>query len=295
MKAFVAKLTAQEIFAKEVPCGDIAYHSSYITEAGPKLLSYLKQIIPEPKARSSKWLSTSVPRSKWSTSTAQLSSAEYHTNNFLSPVLFEETFAVVPKDAVTIEIAPHGLLQPILRKSHSSSLINIALAQKERVDNVQVFLQGIGKLFNTGYEPEISKLYPEVSFPVSRGTPMISPLIKWEHSDEWYVASYTMEEEKCSGERIIKVNIRDKLYEYMSGHVVDGKILLPATGSLFLVWETLGMMRGELYTDVSVIFEDVKFLRAIYLPKDNKAVEITLMIQKGRKNIMFIYMKEYVS
>lgn len=34
MKEFVAKLTAQGIFAKEVPCSNIAYHSRYITEAG---------------------------------------------------------------------------------------------------------------------------------------------------------------------------------------------------------------------------------------------------------------------
>lgn len=34
MKSFVAKLTAQGIFAKEVPCSNIAYHSRYISEAG---------------------------------------------------------------------------------------------------------------------------------------------------------------------------------------------------------------------------------------------------------------------
>lgn len=34
MKEFVAKLTAKGIFAKEVPCSNIAYHSRYIAEAG---------------------------------------------------------------------------------------------------------------------------------------------------------------------------------------------------------------------------------------------------------------------
>jgi fatty acid synthase, animal type len=34
MKSFVAKLTAQGIFAKEVPCSNIAYHSRYIADAG---------------------------------------------------------------------------------------------------------------------------------------------------------------------------------------------------------------------------------------------------------------------
>lgn len=34
MKAFVGKLTAAGVFAKEVPCSSIAYHSKYIAEAG---------------------------------------------------------------------------------------------------------------------------------------------------------------------------------------------------------------------------------------------------------------------
>lgn len=34
MKTFVAKLTAEGIFAKEVPCSNIAYHSRYIAKAG---------------------------------------------------------------------------------------------------------------------------------------------------------------------------------------------------------------------------------------------------------------------
>lgn len=36
MKEFVAKLTAKGIFAKEVPCSNIAYHSRYIAKAGKR-------------------------------------------------------------------------------------------------------------------------------------------------------------------------------------------------------------------------------------------------------------------
>lgn len=34
MREFVSQLTAKNIFAKEVPCANIAYHSRYIAEAG---------------------------------------------------------------------------------------------------------------------------------------------------------------------------------------------------------------------------------------------------------------------
>lgn len=41
---FVAELKAKEVFAREVACSNIAYHSRYIADAGPKLLKYLKQV-----------------------------------------------------------------------------------------------------------------------------------------------------------------------------------------------------------------------------------------------------------
>ena len=238
-------------------------------------------MIPEPKPRSEKWLSTSVRRSEWSTAAARVSSAEYHTNNLLKPVLFEETATLIPKNAVTIEIAPHGLLQAILRRSLDPGVINIGLTQRGHKDNAEVFLQGLGKLFNAGAQPQLPGLFPEVKFPVSRGTPMISSLIKWEHSDDWYVTSYRMQEKIQSGERVVEVSLSDEDYEYMSGHIIDGRLLLPAIGYLALVWETVGMMRGELYTEVSVVFEDIKFLRATTIPKEG-TVELTLMIQKGK-------------
>ncbi|CAD6237323.1 GSCOCG00002250001-RA-CDS, partial [Cotesia congregata] len=226
--------------------------------SGPKLLKYLKEVIPDPKPRSPKWLSTSVPRSQWTTPQARLSSAEYHTNNLLNAVLFEETANLIPKDAVTIEIAPHGLLQAILRRSLSPSVTNIPLTQRGHKDNVEVFLQAVGKIYDVGYLPQIANLYPDIKFPVSRGTPMISPLIKWEHSDDWYVTSYRMQEKITSGERTVEVTLSDEDYEYMSGHVIDGRNLLPATGYLALVWETIGMMKGELYTEGTGRFEVVE-------------------------------------
>jgi fatty acid synthase len=38
-----------------------------------------------------------------------------------------------------------------------------------------------------GSVPQVSKLYPTVPFPVSRGTPSISPLVNWEHTENWHI------------------------------------------------------------------------------------------------------------
>ncbi|KAF7994080.1 hypothetical protein HCN44_011349 [Aphidius gifuensis] len=190
VKAFVAKLTAKKIPVKEINYNNIAHHSRYVAQAYPLLLNYYKELIPEKKVHSSKWLSTSVPQSLWS-STNQFSSAEYHANNFVSPILFEQVFSLIEKNSIIIEIVPSEFVESILKNSPDSTMSNIVLAKKNHHDNVITFLEGIGKLFITGHQPNVAKLYPDIEFPVSRGTPMISPLVKWDHSDDWYVPTYT--------------------------------------------------------------------------------------------------------
>lgn len=69
------------------------------------------QVIKQPQQRSSKWVSTSIPQAEWDSPLALHSSAEYHVNNLVSPVLFHEGLSLVPSNAVVVEIAPHALLQ----------------------------------------------------------------------------------------------------------------------------------------------------------------------------------------
>ena len=142
--SFVTELKSKGIFAKEVQCSNIAYHSKYISEMGPSLLNHLKRLVPHPKKRSAKWLSSSVPKNRWELEENQYSSAEYHTNNLLNSVLFEETSALLPPNCVTIEIAPHGLLQAVLKKSMTAST-HIPLTQRSNKSNVSFMLNALGK------------------------------------------------------------------------------------------------------------------------------------------------------
>lgn len=68
-------------------------------------------MIKEPQQRSSRWISTSIPQAEWDSPLALYSSAEYHVNNLVSPVLFHDGLSLVPDNAVVVEIAPHALLQ----------------------------------------------------------------------------------------------------------------------------------------------------------------------------------------
>ncbi|KAL9890872.1 fatty acid synthase-like [Glossina fuscipes fuscipes] len=283
VEKFVNELKSRGIFAKEVPCSNIAYHSRYIAHMGPELLKYLKKIIPNPKPRSSKWLSSSVPESDWHQDGRNLCSAEYHTNNLLNSVLFEETFALLPNNALTIEIAPHGLLQAILKRSMVNG-VHISLTQRSNKSNDVFFLSAIGKLFANGVVFPTANLYPKIEFPVSRGTPGISSLIRWDHSEDWFVTKYENMKTKSKGERSYTVNLGNDDEEFLSGHVIDGKILIPAICYLHYVWETFSLMyHGPSYMGVPVEFEEVKFLRATSIsPKDS--VELNVMIHYGTGN-----------
>jgi hypothetical protein len=70
---------------------------------------------------------------------------------------------------------------------------------------------------------DISKLYPPVQFPVSRGTPMIAPLIKWDHKQDYFVYKF---DERVASEKSFTVNLQDQDFEYISGHEIDGEFKL---------------------------------------------------------------------
>ncbi|XP_070494680.1 fatty acid synthase-like [Chironomus tepperi] len=274
---FVQKLKDDKIFAKEVACSGVPLHSRYITEMGYKLHEKLQEIIKEPKTRSRKWLSSTYPEDMWDEEEACLSSAEYHTRNLLNPVFFKEVTEMLPKNSLMIEVAPHGLLKAILKRNIKEG-VHVSLTQRESKDGVEFFMDSLGGLFQHGVDMDISKLYPPVSFPVSRGTPMISPVIKWNHDEDHFVPHF--DTYNAFERRNIVINISDKKFEFIQGHMVDGRTLFPATGWIFLVWETFSMMIGAHYEKVKVVFDDIHFLRATSLTK-NQDVLITISIHRG--------------
>ncbi|XP_045486955.1 fatty acid synthase [Pieris rapae] len=283
MKEFVAKLTAQNIFAKEVPCSNIAYHSRYIAEAGPGLQKYLSEIITNPKPRSERWLSTSVPENRWDEETAKYSSPEYHTNNLLNPVLFEETSRHIPANAVLIEIAPHGLLQAILKRSLPESCQNISLTRRGHPDNARFLLEAIGQIYMEGYHPKIQELYPKIVFPVSTGTPMLAHHVEWAQSESWPLPLFKMENRKNAAACRFVISIHDDEHKYMRGHVVKGVNVYPYAGALICVWDTLSMVCGKERQHMSVRFQDVHFkVQPLLLEQQQLRLNVNLHRGTGR-------------
>jgi len=284
LSAFVKTLQAEGIFAKEVKSSGYAFHSKYIADAAPKLRNSLERILPNPKPRTSRWISSSIPEESWNTPIAQLSSVAYHVNNLLAPVLFHEALAHVPKNAIVIEIAPHALLQAILKRAlgPECSCIGLTKRSTNSEGNISVLLSAIGKLYNAGLQPKIKNLYPAVSYPVARGTPMIQSMIEWDHSVEWLVSDFTLKE-AGSGESVIKIDLSNEDDQYLSGHTIDGRVLFPATGYLTLVWQTFAKLQDKNIEDFPVVIENVQFLRATIMPKDGN-VNFLINIFEGTGN-----------
>jgi fatty acid synthase, animal type len=147
-----------------------------------EMLTAMRSVVPEPKPRSLKWISSSIPETQWDEDLALHCSADYHTNNACSPVLFYEVLQKIPPTAITIEIAPHALMQAILRRSLQKTCINIGLMNNKAEEELPAFLQNLGKLYQAGASPHVEKLYPKVPMPVPLDTPMISSWWKWDHS-----------------------------------------------------------------------------------------------------------------
>ncbi len=142
VKVFVEELKSRKIFAREVNSSHVPAHSRYIQKAGVRFDSELSKIILDQKTRSSKWLSTSAPKSEWNKAATQFL-VEYSKNNLLNPVQFQEASAMLPTNSLTIEISPHACLQTIL-KDNLPDALHIPLAKRNR-DNVFEFLDALGR------------------------------------------------------------------------------------------------------------------------------------------------------
>merc|ERR1719445_384802 len=147
---FVAELTAEDVFAKEVKSAGVAFHSPFMALIAPSLKAALQKVIQEKRPRTSRWVSSSIPMKNWDSDLAKFSSPEYHVNNLVSPVLFQEALEHVPSNAITIEVAPHCLLQAVLKRSLNPNCSFIGLMKRDVENSLMFLFSSIGKYYTAG-------------------------------------------------------------------------------------------------------------------------------------------------
>lgn len=137
---------------------------------------------------------------------------------------------------------------------------------------VEHLLKNLGRLYLTGNEMSLEELYSKITFPVSRGTPMIGPLVKLNHSRTWPLASWSFDRKRLKGIKSVSINTRIKEWRCITGHVIDGRNLVPATGYLFAVWNVVSEQIGFPLEKMVIAFKNVKFIRALNFPKNGEII-----------------------
>ncbi|CAG7837949.1 unnamed protein product [Allacma fusca] len=266
IKKFIAQLKSENVFAREIDSAGYAFHSELMKPAENLCRKYFAELNMKPELRSPKWVSTSTPKHLVDTDAGMYVCDDYFVNNVLSPVLFNDALQKVPADAIVIEIAPHGILQAILKRSLPKTCTVISLCSRSSTNNIEFFLKNVGNMFNSGLQPQISNLYPASNFPLSSATPCLSPLIQWDHRQTWAVPDPAGDKEGSMTE----INLTNKAHAFYAGHKIDGRVLYPATGYLYLAWKALALKTTS-SMDRPVVFENVELKRATIMTSESSS------------------------
>ncbi|KAJ8030342.1 Fatty acid synthase [Holothuria leucospilota] len=281
VKAFVSEMESDRVFARIVNTNGIAYHSPDMLPIVPALQAALQKVITNSFPRSTTWISTSVPEHQIQTEQAKSFNSSYLVNNLVSPVRFYDAVRKIPPKAVVIEIAPHGLMRALLKRSLHAESECISLMSRKESDNLHYFLSNVGQLYTLGLTLDLKKLYPPIEYPVGTGTPMLSPGIKWDHSKEWVVPSW---EEFLPDSAISSKTIdagEDGKDTFVKDHKVDGEVLYPATGYIVLAWQAIAYMMKTASDKLPIEFEDITIHRATVISKSGNPTLTVQIIQSA--------------
>ncbi|KFM59156.1 Fatty acid synthase, partial [Stegodyphus mimosarum] len=282
VQKFVEQLKSENVFARIVDAYGYAFHCKLVCPAKTILYSALEKLIPDPKPRSERWISSSFSEEEWDLPECKMAGPEYFIHNLTSSVRFKDALSKIPSDAITIEIGPHFLLQAILKRAIGSNAAYISLMKRKEENNLNFFLESLGKLYLEGLDPKIERLYPPVKFPVPRSTPMLSDLIKWNHSHSFSVPKWA----PSSTTFVLGFDLQND-DSYLMDHKLDGRSLFPATGYIYLAWKALAEKHKKAMDELPVVIENFKIRRATVLnPSKILKFEINLLDISGNFEIM---------
>lgn len=257
-------LEGQGIKCNEVNSSGIAFHSPKVVSAAGMYRQKLAELLPAPKERSKKWLSTSAGAHQQSL--AATASADYLVNNLLQPVNFHETSKHIPKGSTVIEIGAHSLLRTHLLQSVKD--IRYLFLMRREHDCIHTLYSGLAQAYTYGIDLVWQKLFPPP--PPGSAQVLLPPTIDWHHERDWEVIDFfESSKPRASYHDHIEIDINSQAHGFMSEHNINGSALLPATGYLYFLWQVMCKKQGqhgELLHPIE--FRDVHFHQAVELQFD---------------------------
>ncbi|XP_062548542.1 fatty acid synthase-like [Armigeres subalbatus] len=253
---------------------DLHSDSSKHALFGNKLRQVVNSVLIREAMQSDKWITSRLPQT----------SSIFHSSKLHDVTSVVNLIEKIPRQSCVVEFGCSQSIENVLRQLNHNSF---CVPCNEPSDAISELLCRIGHLYISSQNLDIANLYPAVPFPVSRGTPMISPLIRWDHRENAYVVKYSWEESTKYNMIRFKISLDSQEFNHIVGHCIDGRILFPATGYLQLVWELLAYLRNRDLIDYPVEFENVRFSRATSLMKgQNVDLLVTIQEVSGHFEIM---------
>ncbi|KAI1285063.1 Fatty acid synthase [Halotydeus destructor] len=156
---FMDELKAQDISGNLVDTGGIAFHTSLIAGCRDEVSMATEKLFPQPRKRSPRWLSTSIPLKSWNTASPVLDS-QYYINNVFEVANLIQVVAFIPQDAILVEVGPNRFLLSFLKHEVGDDAILVPLLEGDNNNhNLDVFLGGLARIHAHGHHVDIEKLF----------------------------------------------------------------------------------------------------------------------------------------
>ena len=81
----------------------------------------------------------------------------------------------------------------------------------------------------------LALIYPNIKFPVSRGTASLAPLVHWEHSESWHTGIGVIKNYQ-PGELEMQVTLNRKEFRDLNDYKLDQKIIFPPAAYLVYIY-----------------------------------------------------------
>ena len=148
-KDIANNLKDKGIFVRELENHGMPAHCELLIPLSKKMIKFIEKYIPEPKPRSSKWVSTCVLDTNPS-EYLRYASAQYFAHNLITPVFFYNRLPEIPDDAIVIELSPHRIFGHIIESEHKSVDYMNLLRKDSNDTNLETFLNVISKFYELG-------------------------------------------------------------------------------------------------------------------------------------------------
>jgi fatty acid synthase len=284
--ALIEHLSSRGVFIRKVKSCGIANHAPAMMATARTLMSgHIDNLIndtffSEP-SHGVKWINTTKRNGKRIASTVGISISDYFTNNLTDSVLFDESCQFIPDDSIIIEISPRGFISSLIKKNMMKEKKNFVMIKTlSNNGSLSSLLDLLTDVYVSGIPLDLDPLYDFArSCPSSSpsGMPSLSSLIKLNHQENHLVRLYPEFYNTYSDSgNFINIDINQEKWKFVKGHKIDGRILFPATGYLFVAWELFSKSLGKSVDELDIEMNDVKISRACILSPD-KPSQLTVV------------------